>query len=89
MVRKKNKRNKFYYVQCGDWDGFTTAINPKEACIKTISQSHELFKEKARFTKVIICLDCDKSLNCNKNEDQEDSIDAFLVEPLLEEIHEY
>lgn len=82
MVKKKSTNKKFYYVQCGDWDAFTISESPKQACSQAISQSLEVFQKKAKMTKVIICIDPDKQLN-----DEEEPY-AFLVQPLLEKIHE-
>jgi len=57
MVRKKSNKKKFFYIQCGDWDGVTAAKSSREACVQVTSQALELFKEKARFSKVMLCVD--------------------------------
>jgi len=84
MVRKKSNKKKFFYIQCGDWDGITAAKSPREACVQVVSQALELFKDKARFSKVMLCVDCSKSV-----ENSQDDKDAFLVETILEEVNEH
>lgn len=84
MVKKKSKINKFFYVQCGDWDGFTVAKTPRDACINLVSQALETFNNKAKFTDIMICSDCEKMID-----DKEDDISAFRIEDILEEVYEH
>tara|TARA_X000001036_G_scaffold440137_1_gene494846 strand:+ start:6078 stop:6356 length:279 start_codon:yes stop_codon:yes gene_type:complete len=92
MLKKKSVNKKFYYIQCGDWEGFTAAKNPNEACVSALSQSVDLFGDKNKLTKIMVCMDCDSMLNesdLNSDAEKNYSISAHLVEPLLEKIHEY
>ena len=84
MVKKKSKIKKFFYVQCGDWEGFTVAKTPRGACVNLVSQAIDLFKDKVKFTNVMICSDCDKMIN-----DEFDDVSAFSIESILDEVHEY
>ncbi len=84
MLKKKSKDNKFYYVQCGDWDGCTIASSPREACANAIEQSIDVFGIDSKLTDVIICCDCSKSL-----EDNDSDVHAFFSESILEDMNEY
>jgi len=83
MVKKANKGSRFYFVQCGDWEGVTVAPSPKEACRAVVSQAVELFKEDLKFTKVMVCVDCKKSID-----GKDDEASAFLTEKIMGEMHE-
>lgn len=84
MIRKITNDNKFFYVQCGDWDASTIAKSHREACLNAVAQAIDYFNEEIKLTEVIIASECEKEIN-----DQEDSTEAFLVESILEEINEY
>lgn len=84
MVRKKVKGKKFYYVQCGDWESVTVASTPREACKEAASQAIERFGNDIKTTKVIICCDCSMLM-----EDSNESVEAFLIEKIMEDIYEH
>jgi len=81
MVRKNDSENKFFYVQCGDWDGTTVAKTHKDACKNILSQAIDKFGKEIKLTDVIISCDCDEELN-RKN----DSTEGFLIKNILEEL---
>lgn len=80
MVKKTNIENKFFYVQCGDWDGMTVANSHKDACLNILSQAIDRFGKEIELTDVIISCDCDNSIN------DKDDIEGFLVKSILEEL---
>ena len=84
MVRKKNKKNNFYYIQCGDWEGVTVGSNAKDACKTAVSQALEFFGTNIKTTAVMISSNCDMSLN-----DKDSAVEAFYVDNILEEMHEH
>lgn len=84
MIKTKSKNNKFYYMQCGDWEAVTVANSHREACSSAVSQAIDMFKDSTKFTNVIVCSDCQKSLDADDN-----NIEAFHVETILEEIYEH
>lgn len=84
MIKSRLSDKKFYYVQCGDWECSTVASSPREACKFAASQAIDLFGKDTKFSNVIICSDCKDSLDTN-----ESKVEAFIVESILEEIHEY
>ncbi len=83
MVKSKKSKSKFYYIQCGDWDGAVLGKNPNDACINAISQSIERFSDNTKLTKLIMCMDCESSVELSEN-----NIHAFLVESIMEKIYE-
>jgi hypothetical protein len=84
MIKSRLSDKKFYYIQCGDWECSTVASSPREACKFAASQAIDFFGEDTKFSNVIICSDCEGSLDSN-----EIKVEAFIVESILEEIHEY
>lgn len=84
MVKNKFSKGRFFYVQCGDWDGFTIASTFKEACINCVDQALSFFGEDAKMTKVMICADPSLLLEDDKN-----ATSAFLINEILNEMHEY
>jgi hypothetical protein len=85
MVKKKDLDKKFFYVQCGDWDAMTLALSHRQACLNTMTQAFESFGKHVELSDVIVSCECDADMN---NDD--DSIQAFLVDGILEELsHEY
>jgi len=84
MIKERSNDKKFYYIQCADWECSTVASSPREACKFAISQAIDFFGENTKFSNVIICSDCEDSLDSN-----ESKVEAFIVESILEEIHEY
>ena len=83
MIKKKKTKTKFYYIQCGDWEGFVSGESPKDSCKNAIAQSIEKFGDNMKVTKVMVCMDCRKSVDFAEN-----TVEAFLVESLMEEMHE-
>lgn len=84
MIRKNTNKNNFFYVQCGDWDATTIALSHKEACKNVIHQAIDFFNEQIELTEVMVVSECREQMN-----DKDDSIEAFLVESILEELNEY
>lgn len=84
MIRKSTNDNKFFYIQCGDWDATTIARSHREACKNAISQAIDYFNEETQLTELVIASECEKEIN-----NKEDSVEAFLVDSILEEMNEY
>ena len=80
MVKKLSTKNRFFYIQCGDWDASTVAPTPREACINVLDQTLDRDSD-AILTDVVIAMDCANSLDNNHAE-----VTAFPVSQLLTEI---
>jgi hypothetical protein len=81
MITKRFDKNRFYYIECGNWAGVTVASSHKEACEKLFSQAHDVFKDDIKLTKVSVVADCEKLLNKDN-----DDIVAFLSDEVMEVI---
>lgn len=84
MVRRKKEKGNFYYVQCGDWEGFAIALNAREACVSALSQAIEMFGDNVKMTNVTVCYQCNETMDSQDVEPE-----AFLSESLLEDIYEH
>lgn len=84
MIKSKFSEGRFFYVQCGDWDGFTIAGTPREACINCVDQALSFFGKNVKMTKVMVCTDPSLML-----EDDGDATSAFLLDEILNEIYEH
>lgn len=81
MIRKIDSENKFFYVQCGDWDGTTVADSHANACKNILSQAIDKFGKEIKLTDVIISCDCDDEIN-----NKEGSREGFLISRILKEL---
>jgi len=57
MINKSCNKNRFYYVQCGDWEGVSLSESPREASLDMISRAPEDFKNNSKKGKVAIVMD--------------------------------
>lgn len=81
MITKRSNKNRFFYIECGDWTGVTIASTHKEACDKLFLQAKDVFGEKIKLTRVSVVMDCGKTLD-----KQNDDIEAFISESVMEGI---
>lgn len=79
MVKKTGDENRFYYIQCGDWDGVSMAKTPREASMDIISQSNNCFKENLKNSEVMIVMDVkDEMESVHTN-----NVSAFSLDSLI------
>ena len=81
MVKKTSDKNRFYYIQCGDWEGVSTADTPREASINMISQSSEIFNNNSENSDVVIVMDVKDEMESVEI----DNVSAFSVDSLKKE----
>tara|TARA_R110000796_G_scaffold67620_2_gene155161 strand:+ start:173 stop:424 length:252 start_codon:yes stop_codon:yes gene_type:complete len=83
MVKKSCDKNRFYYVQCGDWEGVSVAATPREASINMITQSSECFNKKSKNSEVLIVMDMkDEMESVDTNNLSAFSVDSLVGEAL-------
>ncbi len=79
MVKKSVDENRFYYVQCGDWDGVSIAKTPRDASLDIISQSNNCFKENIKNSDVMIVMDVKGEMESVHT----DNVSAFSLDSLV------
>ena len=79
MVKKSVDENRFYYVQCGDWDGVSMAKTPRDASLDIISQSSNCFKENIKNSEVMIVMDVKDEMESVHT----DNVSAFSLDSLV------
>ena len=57
MVRKLDKGNKVFYIQCADWEGFAEAESPEEACSLILSECLKEFKNQTQLSTSMLSID--------------------------------
>tara|TARA_Y100000588_G_C13864770_1_gene757747 strand:+ start:180 stop:440 length:261 start_codon:yes stop_codon:yes gene_type:complete len=82
MVKKSDTQNRFFYGQCGDWEGVASASNPRKACSLMIDQAGEVFKDKMKTTDVMVVMD----LQAQMNHQDDIAISAFSTKTLEREL---
>lgn len=78
MVKKASSDLDFFYMQCGNWDGVSTALSPREACKKAILNARRELKGEFRMSPLIIAMNLKEEMENDQN-----SISAFQVDALF------
>ena len=84
MFKKSSNHNRFFYGQCGDWEGVSLAETPRQACCKMIGQSKEFFKKDKKDTDIIIIMDVKDEMESVNSE----NVSAFALDSIYENRHE-
>ena len=81
MFKKSSNKNRFFYGQCGDWEGVALSSTPMEACKVMLKQSKNFFGQDKDDTQIIIVMDVKEEMESVET----DNVSAFAVDSFSHE----
>lgn len=78
MFKKSSNKKRFFYGQCGDWEGIALSGTPMEACKAMIRQSKQFFGGRKSDTEIMIVMDVKQEMESVET----DNVSAFAIDSL-------
>jgi len=78
MFKNSSNQNRFFYGQCGNWEGVTLSSTPMEACKAMIKQSKDFFGKNKTDTQIMIIMDVKEEMEFAETE----NVSAFAVDSI-------